>query len=185
MLVISVCANGAVALITLVLVLIWRGTISCFLKPRSAISVGSARLYRAGGIFHGSVPGYIKYFQVMVPYAGRAGVSLDYECLVSGGFLQVWSAHLSPIHSLYKEVNLVKKSMPKGLLWFTALCEGSACRLVVTVLLFFPARPLLPPLPRVMCRPRWIQREKRLWRKCVIWFCARSLSQNIPGTSLT
>ncbi len=81
----------------------------------------------------------------------------------------------------------MKKSMPKkGFLWFTALCKALPAVLVVTVLLFYPARPLLPPLPRVMCRPRWIQREKEaVAGNVLIWFlCAVSflkISQKIDS----
>ena len=63
--IIGVCANGAVALITLVLVLIDTGVelFKAALRGCGALyPAGSACLYCTCGLFHGSRPGYIKHF---------------------------------------------------------------------------------------------------------------------------
>src|SRR5699024_9027442 len=45
-------------------------------------SAGCAGLYGAGRFFDGRKPDYIEYLEIVVPDAGRADFSADYECLV-------------------------------------------------------------------------------------------------------
>ena len=71
--IIGVCANGAVALITLILVIIlaWNYLEIAAGGGGTVCSAGRAGLYGAGRFFDGRKPDHIEHLEILVPDAGR------------------------------------------------------------------------------------------------------------------
>lgn len=82
--IIGVCANGAVALITLILVIIlaWN-YLKLLLEAAERYVLLGVLVYTAPvAFFDGRKPDHIEHLEILVPDAGRADFSADYERLV-------------------------------------------------------------------------------------------------------
>lgn len=82
--ILGVCANGAVAIIALILVLIlaWNYIKLLFEAGRTLYSSGGTGLHSPGSFFHGCQPVNRKYLQKLVPDAWRPVLFASDECVV-------------------------------------------------------------------------------------------------------
>lgn len=142
--IIGVCANGAVALITLILVVIlaWN-YLKLLLEAAERYVLLGVLVYTAPVAFAmGASPNHIKHLEILVSDAGRADFSAAYERLVPAPIYEHgWFVYLQPAFALRRGV---MKKLRRIL--FLALMVG--------FLPVYAANPLLPPLRRKKCRRR-------------------------------
>ena len=81
--IIGVCANGAVALITLILVLILAWNYLKLLRgSRTVCAARCTGLHGSCGFFHGRQPDHSKHLEILVPDAWRSNFPIGHERLV-------------------------------------------------------------------------------------------------------
>ena len=82
--IIGVCANGAVALITLILVLIlaWNYLKLLFEAAERVCAARCTGLHGSCGFFHGRQPDHSKHLEILVPDAWRPNFPIGHERLV-------------------------------------------------------------------------------------------------------